>query len=70
LAPKIGKPVVNGSRRSFKLGGNEHPRFFGIDKLEQPSFLAFSQSVFRFVTVFGSSILIGSPITLGSAFTY
>jgi hypothetical protein len=45
-------------------------RFFGIDKLEQPSILAFSQSVFRFVTVFGSSILIGSPITLGSAFTY
>jgi hypothetical protein len=30
----------------------------------------FSQSVFRFVTAFGSSVLIGSPIILGSAFTY
>jgi hypothetical protein len=28
----------------------------------------FSQSVFRFITAFGSSILIGSPIILGSAF--
>ena len=27
-------------------------------------------SVFRFVAAFGSSILIGSPIILGSAFTY
>jgi hypothetical protein len=30
----------------------------------------FSQSVFRFITAFGSSILIGSPIILGAAFTY
>jgi len=28
------------------------------------------QSVFRVVTAFGSSILTGSPITLGSAFAY
>jgi hypothetical protein len=33
----LSKPVVNGSRRSLKVGGNEHPRFAGLDKLEQPS---------------------------------
>lgn len=30
----------------------------------------FSQSVFRFVIAFGSSVLIGSPIILGPAFAY
>jgi hypothetical protein len=30
----------------------------------------FSQLIFRFAAAFGSSVLVGSPITLGSAFTY
>src|SRR6202021_2922554 len=30
----------------------------------------FSQLIFRFAAAFGSSVLVGSPIALGSAFTY